>query len=206
MKFNDLPKKIAIFPLSNAIFFPRTVLPLNIFENRYLHLVNDCLKNQRIFGMIQPKIKKNNILEKELKTELYHVGCLGRITSFSETSDGRLIITLLGLSRFSIMQEISNDKLYREFNVDYSSFTKDLIINNLSMFKTDIINLINKTKIFFRKKNYLIDWDELKKLDFEQLINTICMISPLSVEEKQKLLETVKNEDKFKNNRRNNKF
>ena len=194
MKFNDLPKKIAVFPLSNAIFFPRTVLPLNIFEERYLQLVNDCIKNQRIFGMIQPK-RNNNIKSKKIGPELYKVGCLGKIVNFDETDDHRLTITLFGLSRFKVIEEINNDKLYREFTVDYSMFVDDLNSNKLS--KIDNNNLISKIKMYFKKKKYYLDWNLLEKLDHEQLINTICMIAPLSIEEKQKLLETEKIKDKL---------
>ena len=194
MKFNDLPKKIAVFPLSNAIFFPRTVLPLNIFEERYLQLVNDCIKNQRIFGMIQPK-RNNNIKSKKIGPELYKVGCLGKIINFDETDDRRLTITLSGLSRFKVIEEINNDKLYREFTVDYSMFVDDLNSNKLS--KIDNNNLISKIKMYFKKKKYYLDWNLLEKLDHEQLINTICMIAPLSIEEKQKLLETEKIKDKL---------
>ena len=115
----ELPKKISVFPLSNAIFFPRTVLPLNIFEKRYIQMVSDSMKENKLFGMIQPKIKKNNNIE------LYKVGCLGKIISFNETKDNRFIIALSGITRFKILDEVNNDKLYREFIVDYSEYTKD---------------------------------------------------------------------------------
>jgi len=186
---NILPEKIAIFPLSNAIFFPKTILPLNIFEKRYIQMINDCIKNDRLFGMIQPKVKKNS----EIK--VYTVGCLGKITSFNETQDKRFVISLSGISRFKIKEEIFSNKLYRQFVVDYSDFKNDLNKKTTNKKVSDIKNLLNKIKILFKKKNYLIDWSELEKLSFNQLIYTICMISPFSIEEKQKLLETVEIED-----------
>ena len=96
----DLPRNIAIFPLSNAVFFPRTVLPLNIFEDRYIQLINDCMKEQRLFGMVQPKSQNKKI------PEVYDVGCLGKIVSFNETQDNRFVISLSGLIRFKIEKEI----------------------------------------------------------------------------------------------------
>ena len=197
MKFEDLPKKIAIFPLSSAIFFPGTILPLNIFEERYLHLVNDSIKNQRIFGMVQPKRNKKTEKKKIYEPKLYSIGCLGKIINFFETEDNRLIITLLGLCRFKIIDTISNNKLYKEFTVDYSGFENDLNASKVPQKKIDTDSLITKLKVYFKKKNYFLDWNILKKLDQEQLIDTICMISPLSVEEKQKLLETKKIDDKL---------
>ena len=131
---NILPEKIAIFPLSNAIFFPKTILPLNIFEKRYIQMINDCIKNDRLFGMIQPKVKKNS----EIK--VYTVGCLGKITSFNETQDKRFVISLSGISRFKIKEEIFSNKLYRQFVVDYSDFKNDLMI---------ILKNMNDTKSLF---------------------------------------------------------
>ena len=179
MNINDLPEKIALFPLSNAVFFPRTILPLNIFEQRYLDLVTDCMKDERLFGMIQPRHKTNT----NLKVKVYDVGCLGKIVSFNETSDKRFIITLSGIIRFRIKEELDTDKLYRIFKVDYSDFTSDLYYRKTEEEKYDKQNLIKKIKLLFRKKNYLIELNEIQKLNFDQLISTICMIAPFSVEE-----------------------
>jgi len=190
MKINNFPNKIAVFPLSNAIFFPRTILPLNIFEARYVQLINDCMKGDRLFGMVQPKIKKKN-------TEVYSIGCLGKIISFNEVADKRFIISLSGLIRYKIIKELFSDKLYRQFQVDYSDFSEDLIIANDKKEEKDSIELLNKIKIFFKKKGILIDYEKLKKLNLDQLIHTTCMISPFSVEEKQKLIETIKINDKI---------
>ena len=191
MKKNNLPSEIAIFPLSNAVFLPRTVLPLNIFENRYIQLVNDCMKENRMFGMVQPKNKDGNT------PEVYNIGCLGKIISFNETNDNRFIISLSGITRFRIKKEIKKEKLYRNFQVDYSEFFNDLEEKD-DLKKYDKINLLNKIKIFFKKINYPIDYDELEKLDIDQLTNMITMISPFSVEEKQKLIEAVNIENKIK--------
>jgi uncharacterized protein len=189
---NDLPNNIAIFPLSNAIFFPRTILPLNIFENRYLQLVSDCMKEDRMFGMVQPKNRKDD------KSEVYQVGCLGKIVNFNETKDKRFVINLSGIIRFKIKEEIKNDKLYRKFIVDYSDFMNDLNEKKNDEVNMDKSSLINKIKLFFERLNYSVEISELMKLNFDQLINTVCMISPFTVEEKQKLIETIKLEDKFK--------
>ena len=192
MKIEKLPKKIAIFPLSNAVFFPKTILPLNIFEKRYIELVNDTMKEESLFGMVQPKSAIN------LKPEVYKVGCLGKIVNFNETKDKRFLINLSGLIRFRIKEEITTEKLYRLFKVDYSDFEEDLISNNVNQEKFNKTNLIKKIKTFFKKKNYFINFNKLEELDFDQLVSTICMISPFSIQEKQKLIETIKIEDKFK--------
>ena len=120
MKIKELPKNISVFPLANAVFFPRTILPLNIFEDRYIQLVNDCMKGERMFGMVQPKNRKSKI------PEVYEVGCLGKIVSFNETTDNRFIISLSGIIRFRIKNELKKENLYRKFNVDYSEFLNDL--------------------------------------------------------------------------------
>jgi len=192
MKINNLPSKIPVFPLSNAVFFPRTVLPLNIFEDRYIQLVDDCMKGERLFGMIQPKIKIGS------NPEVYKVGCLGKIISFNETKDKRFLINLSGITRFKIMEEVTNQKLYREFKVDYSEFVEDLGDLTTNKINLSPPNLLNKIKNYFNKLSYSVEFSELEKLSFEQLIDTVCMISPFTSEEKQKLIETIKAEDKYK--------
>ena len=184
------PKQIPIFPLSGVIYFPRTNLPLNIFENRYLELVNDCMKNNKLMGMIQSQKNEN---------KLYNIGCLGKIIDFNKSSDGRILINLSGVTRFEIIDEIKNDKGYREFNVEYKKFEIDL--NKISNESTNLIllnDLVEKTKDFFNKNGLLLNWQEFSKLDTEQQINTLSMIAPISNEEKQKLLETILIKDKIK--------
>ena len=187
-----LPRNIAIFPLSNAIFFPRTILPLNIFEDRYIQLVNECMKQERMFGMVQPKVIGNK------KSEVYEVGCLGKIISFNETADKRFIIKLEGITRFRIKKELENKKLYREFNVDYSEFLNDLKFTQDRIIKFDKNNLLKKIIIFLDKINFNINHRQLTEFNLDELISNICMISPFSTEEKQKLIEMLKIEDKAK--------
>ena len=192
MKKEDLINEIPVFPLSNAIFFPRTILPLNIFEDRYLQLVDDCMKGNRMFGMVQPRNRK------DLSPEVYNVGCLGKIISFNETSDKRFIISLAGLTRFRIKKEIKKEKLYRSFEVDYSEFLNDLEIKKDESFILEKKNLLKIIQFFFEKINYPVKYNELSKLDLDELISNVSMISPFSIEEKQKLIETKKIDNKIK--------
>ena len=150
------------------------------------------MKEDRMFGMIQPKSKMNK------SPDVYKIGCLGKIISFNETADKRFIISLSGLIRFRVKNELVQKKLYRKFDVDYSEFLDDLKEKQNQQINYNKNNFLNKIKKFFQKINYSIDHNELLKLDFEQLINTVCMISPFSVEEKQKLIESLKIEDKIK--------
>ena len=192
MNKKNFPNKIPIFPLSSAIFFPKTILPLNIFEDRYIQLVNDSMKENRMFGMVQPKSRNG------ISPEVYKIGCLGKIVSFNETEDKRFIISLSGIIRFKIKNEIKKEKLYRSFEVDYSEFLNDLEEEKNQIINFDKEVLLKKIKLFFQKINYPIDYNELIKLNLHQLVNTVSMISPFSVEEKQKLIETIKIEDKLK--------
>ena len=192
MKKENLPNKISVFPLSNAIFFPRTILPLNIFEDRYLQLVDDCMKGNRMFGMVQPRNSKG------ISPEVYNVGCLGKIISFNETTDKRFIITLLGLTRFRIKKELKKEKLYRSFEVDYSEFLNDLENKKDESLVSEKKNLLKKIQVFFEKINYPVKYNELSKLGLDELISNVSMISPFSIEEKQKLIETKKIDNKIK--------
>ena len=182
------PERIPIFPLSGVIYFPKTNLPLNIFEKRYLDLVNDCLNGNKLMGMVQSKKNSNQV---------YDVGCLGKISDFKKIKDGRLLINLTGLARFKIIKEINNNKLYREFEVQYKKFDEDNEKNE-KMEEEKLNLLFKKTKFFFKKNGLLLDWKEFKKLSKTQQINTLAMISPISSEEKQKLLETVSLNEKTK--------
>ena len=182
-----LPKQIPVFPLSGVIYFPKTNLPLNIFEDRYLELVSDSFRNDKLMGMVQSK-KENSLV--------YKVGCLGKISDYQETSDGRVLINLTGLTRFEITKEVANEKKYREFEVDYKKFYKDLLDNEKMAIAYDKLNFMEKIKKFFEKNGLMINWKEFEKLDETQKINTLSMIAPISNEEKQKLLETVSLNDK----------
>lgn len=187
---SKLPNVIPIFPLSGIVFFPNTNLPLNIFEPRYLALVNDSFKSNKYMGMIQ--VKKNS-------SHVYSIGCLGKITQHKKTKDGRLLINLTGVSRFEIKSEIDNKKNYREFNVSYEKFSKDLMEGDKeTLMKDKIEEIFQKTKIFFKKNGLLINWHEFEKLNQDQKINTLTMIAPISDEEKQTILESVNIDSKTK--------
>ncbi len=181
------PKQIPIFPLSGVIYFPKTNLPLNIFEDRYLDLVNDSFRNNKLMGMVQSK-KENNLI--------YKVGCLGKISDYQETSDGRVLINLTGITRFEITKEVDNKKKYREFEVDYKKFYKDILDDDKVALVYDKLNFMEKIKRFFEKNGLMINWEEFEKLDETQKINTLSMIAPISNGEKQKLLETISLNDK----------
>ena len=183
---NNFPKKIPIFPLRGVIFFPETNLPLNIFESRYLKMVNDTLKNNKFLGMIQSK---------NVNGEVYTVGCLGKIDEHNRTEDGRILINLKGISRFQIDKEIKNDEPYREFQVKYDLFRDDTNKRNINITSEKLNELIDNSKIFFKKNGILINWSALSKLSPQKQIYNLAMISPISVEEKQKLIEIVKLDD-----------
>tara|TARA_Y100001958_G_C21167357_1_gene499877 strand:+ start:518 stop:1135 length:618 start_codon:yes stop_codon:yes gene_type:complete len=175
----DLPDTLPIFPLSGVIYFPKTNLPLNIFEQRYLNLVNDVYNKDKLMGMVQSKRERGSV---------YQVGCLGKISDYQKSRDGRVLINLTGISRFKILKEISNDKLYREFKVDYRDFNED---NNETNNLIDTTSLMENAKNFFKRNGLLLNWKEFEKLDQSQKINTLAMIAPITNEEKQKLLESV---------------
>ena len=180
------PNKIPIFPLSNFIIFPNTTVPLNIFEPRYLQMVDDCMKGSRLIGIVQPK--KTGELR---KPNLYEIGCVGKVTSFNETEDGRYLIVLNGICRYKIVSELVNDKLYRECKINFDNYINDLKENNKEEIKFDDLKLIfNDLKNLFKKQGYLINWKDLEKQTLYQTINTLSMVSPFSLEEKQILLET----------------
>jgi len=181
----NFPEKIPIFPLSGVIYFPKTNLPLNIFEQRYLDLVNDAYNKDKLMGMVQSK--------KEGKS-VYQIGCLGKISDYQKIKDGRILINLVGISRFKILEEISSDKLYREFIVDYKLFSED---NNNIQNEMDTKSLMEKIKTFFKRNGLLLNWKEFERLDQLQKINTLAMIAPVTNEEKQKLLESISAEDKI---------
>ena len=185
MKNTDLPKKISIFPLSNFIFFPKTSVPLNIFEPRYIQMIEDSMRSNRLIGMVQPK--KTGDLR---KPDLYEVGCLGKITSFNETDDGRYLIVLNGISRYKITKEIENRKLYRECEVSFEGFLQDLSKEKGELKFADLNLILNNLKNLFKKQGYIINWEDIEKQSLLQIINSLSMASPFTLEEKQILLET----------------
>ena len=184
-EIENLPKKISVFPLSNFIIFPNTSVPLNIFESRYVKMVDDSMKTNRIIGMVQPKNQKKNT------PELYSIGCAGKITNFNETDDGRYIIVIKGISRFKILEEINNNKPYRECEVSFDEYSKDLLESYNEIRFSDLELIFKNLKSLFKKKGYIVNWKELEKQSLDQTINTLSMVSPFSLEEKQVLLETI---------------
>ena len=184
-KIDHMPNKIPVFPLSNFIIFPRTTVPLNIFEPRYIDMVDDAMKSNRIIGVVQPKKSNQNI------PMLYNIGCAGKITSFNETNDGKYLIVLAGISRFKIIEELKNDKLYRECSISFDDFHYDFEENKEEIKFSDLELIFKELKSLFIKEGYVINWKELQKQSLDQTINALAMASPFSLEEKQILLETI---------------
>ena len=180
------PNIIPVFPLSGVIYFPKTNLPLNIFEQRYLNLVNDAYNKDKLMGMVQSRKESNSV---------YKIGCLGKISDYQKIKDGRILINLTGIIRFQILEEVSNKKLYREFKVDYKNFDNDTD-NQVINIKTGA--LMSKAQTFFKRNGLLLNWKEFEKLEHAQQINTLAMIAPITNEEKQKILESISLENKVK--------
>ena len=185
MNIQELPKKIPVFPLSNFIMFPESTVPLNIFEPRYLQMVNDSMKKHRMIGMIQPK--KSGVLK---KPDLYEIGCAGKITSFNETEDGRILIILNGICRFKVKSEMNSEKLYRECDVRYEDFMGDITKKSNEVNFSDLNLILNNMKTFFKKQGYIVNLKDLEKKNMSQTLNDLSMASPFSLEEKQILLES----------------
>ena len=185
MEEKKLPEIIPVFPLSNFIIFPNTNVPLNIFEPRYIQMVDDAMRNNKIIGMVQPKKSGNPD-----KPDLFEVGCTGKITSYNETDDGRYLIVLNGVSRFRILNEVIDKKLYRSVKVDYQEFRNDLNLNKEDIKFSDLELIFVNLKKLFQRQGYSINWKDLEKQSLDQTINTLSMASPFSLEEKQILLES----------------
>ena len=185
MKIEELPNKIPVFPLSNFIIFPKTTVPLNIFEPRYLDMINDSMKSNKLIGMIQPK----NIDNQKYIPELHNVGCMGKITSFRETDDGRYLIELKGLIRFKNIKEINTDHKYRVLEVNFKDFIHDLNDKKENLKFSDLELIFKDLKSLFEKRGFIINWKALEKQSLDETINALAMASPFSLEEKQVLLE-----------------
>jgi len=181
----NLPKTIPVFPLSNFIIFPHTTVPLNIFEPRYVEMIQDSMKTNKIIGLIQPKNNDDSSIP-----NLHKIGCLGKIISFKDTSDGRYLIELNGLTRFEITKEVKNDKPYRMFEINCDNFKEDLSTENKKLRFSDLELIFKDLKLLFEKKGYIINWRSLEKQDLNETINALAMASPFSLEEKQILLES----------------
>jgi len=181
----NFPKKIPVFPLSNFIIFPQTTVPLNIFEPRYVEMIQDSMKTNKMIGLVQPKNNDEGSIP-----DLHKIGCLGKIIKFKDTSDGRYLIDLNGLTRFEITKEISNDKSYRMFEINYDNFKEDLSPENKNLKLSDLELIFKDLKLLFEKKGYIINWKSLEKQNLNETINALSMASPFSLEEKQILLES----------------
>ncbi len=188
MKKEDLPKTISVFPLSNFIIFPKTTVPLNIFEPRYIEMINESMRTNKLIGIIQPKSIND---DKLLIPSLHKIGCLGKITSFKETDDGRYLIDLKGIIRFKIIREKENNKSYRNCEVNFDDFLNDLSESKENLKFSDLELIFKDFKQLFEKRGFIINWKALEKQSLDETINALAMASPFSLEEKQVLLETV---------------
>ena len=186
MKKEDLPKKISVFPLSNFIIFPKTSVPLNIFEPRYIDMINNSMSSNKLIGMIQPKSFKNDGIN---IPELHEIGCLGKITSFKKTDDGKFLIELKGIIRFKIIREIKSDKKYRECEINFQDFYEDLKDEKQNIKFSDLELIFKDIKSLFEKRGFIINWKGLEKQSLDETINALAMASPFTLEEKQVLLE-----------------
>ena len=181
----NLPNILPIFPLSNFIIFPKTTVPLNIFEPRYIDMINDSMKSNKLIGMIQPKKVSDDLTP----PVLHNIGCLGKITSFKETEDGRYLIELKGLIRFEVIKEIESIKKYRQYRVDFKRFEDDLKDKKEQLKFSDLELIFKDLKTLFEKRGFIINWKELEKQSLDEIINALAMASPFTLEEKQVLLE-----------------
>jgi len=188
MKKEELPNTIPIFPLSNFIIFPKTTVPLNIFEPRYIEMINDSMKTNKFIGMIQPKSIDN---EQSLLPSLHQTGCLGKITSFKEIDNGRYLIDLKGIVRFKISKEVKPLKPYRKCEVTYDAYLNDLSEKKEDLKFSDLELIFKDLKLLFEKRGFIINWKALEKQSLDETINALAMASPFSLEEKQVLLEAV---------------
>lgn len=180
----DLPQKLPVFPLPGALLLPRADLPLNIFEPRYLEMVSDALSGERIIGIIQPRDDSDTAE----RPELMKVGCAGRITSYAETPDGRMLVTLTGVSRFSIKSELTVDTAYRQVVANFKPFAIDLVMD-LGAAEVNRPALLTAFKDYLTANNMSADWSEINAASTEVLVNTLSLLAPYPASEKQALLE-----------------
>ena len=186
MKKEELPKTIPVFPLSNFIIFPKTTVPLNVFEPRYIEMINESMKTNKLIGMIQPKSINN---DQSSIPSLHQIGCLGKITSFKETEDGRYLIDLKGIIRFKILKEEETSKPYRKCEVKFDDYLNDLIEKKENLKFSDLELIFKDLKQLFEKRGFIINWKTLEKQSLDETINALAMASPFNLEEKQVLLE-----------------
>jgi hypothetical protein len=181
----DLPDRIAVFPLPGALLLPRSQLPLNIFEPRYLQMVSDAMSGSRLIGMIQPEDEKSDLLG---RPGLYKVGCAGRITSYAETPDSRILIQLTGIARFRIVSELVTVTPYRQVEADFEPYTDDLE-QDRGQAAVDRDGLLKAFRDYLDANNLKADWDQVRQASNETLVNTLSLLAPYSSRDKQALLE-----------------
>ena len=186
---SDLPKAVPVFPLTGAILLPRATMPLNIFEPRYLAMIDNAIAGSRVVGIVQPqKPEPDEESPLERSAPLKKVGCIGRITAFQELDDGRILISLTGVARFKIVSEEQTDEAYRICRVDLSEYENDLI-TGYGEEDVDRGALLDGLRSYMAINNLDADWDAIAKAPTELLVNSLSVISPFGPEEKQALLE-----------------
>jgi Lon protease-like protein len=183
---DSLPRRIPIFPLAGALLLPRTQLPLNIFEPRYLAMVNDALAGQRIIGMTQPLDQQQ--ATSKTNPPVYEIGCAGKITSFAEVDESRMLIMLTGIARFSLVRELPSRKPYRQIEADYSAFADDLKLGHGEE-NVDREQVLSTFRAYLKANDLKTDWSEIRAASNELLVNSLSSIAPFAVAEKQALLE-----------------
>lgn len=194
----DLPREFAVFPLTGVLLLPRGKLPLNIFERRYLAMVTDSLASGRMFGMIQPDPHApapDGPPEASDEPGLYRIGCLGRVSSFSETDDGRLLVTLTGLVRFTVGAEIAGQRGYRRVRGDFARYTGDIELTRPTV-EIEREKLLTALRGYFARRNVDANWDAIRGLSDDGLVITLSMACPFEAVEKQALLEAPTDADR----------
>ncbi len=189
-KPSDLPDVIPLFPLQGCILLPRSTLPLNIFEPRYLEMLDEVLAGDRVIGIIQPRGGGDDEQEspQDKTAPLRQTGCVGRLTAFSETDDGRVLITLIGIARFDIVDELNTQKPFRSCRVTYQPYLDDFVRGH-GQDAVDWQRLLRVLKVYLSARGMSADWESIERSPAELLVNTLAMISPYGPEEKQALLE-----------------
>jgi Lon protease-like protein len=186
IRLKDLPEEFPVFPLSGALLLPGGRLPLNVFEPRYLAMVEDSMAHGRLFGMVQPD---KRLGDGDTGPGLYRTGCLGRISSFSETDDGRYLITLTGLIRFSIVEEVEPERGYRRVRGAFAGFASDLLSDSGAALGLERSDLLDALRLYFAHTGVEANWEAIDAMSDSALVVTLCMACPFDSEEKQALLE-----------------
>ena len=180
----DLPQRLPVFPLAGALLLPRAELPLNIFEPRYLEMITDAMASERLIGMIQPEPD----FEKDERPPLLKIGCAGRITAYAETPDDRILITLTGVSRFAVVEELDTDMAYRQVVANFHPFAIDLV-SDIGASEVNRPALLKAFRDYLTANDMKADWEQVDAASTEVLVNTLSLLAPYPPKEKQALLE-----------------